>query len=97
MVGNPQLITLRLLSTHHPWVKWQRNPRSVAKTLIHARICYLDVNWLISLKISACRASKANESQASYSVEHANIFQYQSYSHSDDILKSNINTDIWYI
>jgi hypothetical protein len=44
--------------------------------------------------------SKANESQTSYSVEQADIFQYQSYSHLDDmfiILKSNINTDIWYI
>jgi hypothetical protein len=42
------------------------------------------------------RVSEANESQASYSVEQADIFQYQSYSHSDDmciILKSNINTD----
>jgi hypothetical protein len=40
--------------------------------------------------------SEANESQTSYSVEQADIFQYQSYSHSDDmfiILKSNINTD----
>jgi hypothetical protein len=42
------------------------------------------------------RVSEANESQTSYSVEQADIFQYQSYSHSDDmfiILKSNINTD----
>jgi hypothetical protein len=42
------------------------------------------------------RVSQANESQTSYSVEQADIFQYQSYSHSDDIfiiLKSNINTD----
>jgi hypothetical protein len=42
------------------------------------------------------RVSEANESQASDSVEQADIFQYQSYSHSDDIfiiLKSNINTD----
>jgi hypothetical protein len=40
--------------------------------------------------------SEANESQTSYSVEQADIFQYQSYSHSDDmfiILRSNINTD----
>ena len=40
--------------------------------------------------------SEANESQTSYSVEQADIFQYQSYSHSDDMfinLKSNINTD----
>jgi hypothetical protein len=40
------------------------------------------------------RVSEANESQASYSVEQADIFQY--HSHSDDmfiILKSNINTD----
>jgi hypothetical protein len=40
--------------------------------------------------------SEANESQTSYSVEQAEIFQYQLYSHSDDmfiILKSNINTD----
>jgi hypothetical protein len=40
--------------------------------------------------------SKTHESQTSYSVEQADIFQYQSYSHSDDmfiILKSNINTD----
>jgi hypothetical protein len=40
--------------------------------------------------------SEANESQAAYSVEQADIFQYQRYSHSDDmfiILKSNINTD----
>jgi hypothetical protein len=38
--------------------------------------------------------SEVNVSQASYSVEQAGIFQYQSYSHSDDmfiILKSNIN------
>ena len=42
------------------------------------------------------RVSETNESQASYSVEQADIFQYQSYSHSDDmfiILKSNINAD----
>jgi hypothetical protein len=47
-----------------------------------------------------CRVSETNESQTSYSVEQADIFQYQSYSHSDDmfiILKSNINMDIWYI
>jgi hypothetical protein len=40
--------------------------------------------------------SETNESQTSYSVEQADIFQYQPYSHSDDmfiILKSNINTD----
>jgi hypothetical protein len=40
--------------------------------------------------------SKANEPQASYSVEQFDIFQYQRYSHSDDmfiILKSNIKTD----
>jgi hypothetical protein len=40
--------------------------------------------------------SEANESQTSYSVEQTDIYQYQSYSHSDDmlsILKSNINTD----
>jgi hypothetical protein len=34
------------------------------------------------------RVSEANESQTSYSVEQANIFQYQSYSHSDDMLSS---------
>jgi hypothetical protein len=42
------------------------------------------------------RVSEANESQTSYSVEQADIFQYQSYSHSDDIyiiLKTTINTD----
>ena len=42
------------------------------------------------------RVSETNESQTSYSVEQADIFQYQPYSHSDDmfiILKSNINTD----
>jgi excinuclease UvrABC helicase subunit UvrB len=40
--------------------------------------------------------SEANESQTSYFVEQTDIFQYQSYSHSDDIfiiLKSTINTD----
>ena len=40
------------------------------------------------------RVSEANELQTSYSVEQADIFQYQSYSHSDDmliILISNIN------
>jgi hypothetical protein len=44
----------------------------------------------------AWRVSEANESQTSYSVEQADIFQYQSYLHSDDmfiILKSIINTD----
>ena len=42
------------------------------------------------------RVSETNESQTSYSVEQAYIFQYQSYSHSYDmfiILTSNINTD----
>jgi hypothetical protein len=36
------------------------------------------------------------ESQTSYSMEQADIIQYQSYAHSDDmfiILKSNINMD----
>ena len=76
-------------------------------THISTCICYQDVNWLIP-KISVCRAriwtcwrvSKANESQTSYSIEQADIFQNRSYSHSDDmfiILKSNKNTDIWYI
>jgi hypothetical protein len=40
--------------------------------------------------------NEVNESQSSNSVEQAEIIQYQSYSHSDDmfiILKSNINTD----
>jgi hypothetical protein len=39
---------------------------------------------------------RVSESQSSYSVEQADMFPYQSYSHSDDmfiILKSNINTD----
>jgi hypothetical protein len=31
------------------------------------------------------RVSEANESRTSYSVEEADIFQYQSYSHSDDM------------
>ena len=68
---------------------------------------YLDVKYLIP-NISACRAriwnllasQRENVSQTSYSVEQTDIFQYQSYSHSNDmfiILKSNINTDIWYI
>ena len=46
------------------------------------------------------RVSDTNESQTSYSVEQADIFQNQSFSHSDDmviILKSNKNTNIWYI
>ena len=54
-------------------------------------MCYVDLNWLIP-KISACWA----RIWTSYSVEQADIFQYQSYSHSDDmiiILKSNINMD----
>jgi hypothetical protein len=44
------------------------------------------------------RVSEANESQTLYSVEQADIFQYLSYSHSDDmfiILKSNINTNLY--
>jgi hypothetical protein len=39
---------------------------------------------------------EANESLSSYSVEQADIFQYQTYSHSDDrfiILKLNISTN----
>jgi hypothetical protein len=43
------------------------------------------------------RVGEANESQTSYSPEQADIYQYESYLHSDDIfiiLKSNINTDI---
>jgi hypothetical protein len=66
-------------------------------------ICYLDVDWLIpnisSYRVKCevwWRVSGANESQTSYSFEQADIFQYQSYSHSDDmliILRSNINTN----
>jgi hypothetical protein len=44
------------------------------------------------------RVSEVNESQTSYSVEQADIFQYQSYSHSDGlfiILKSNITNLAW--
>jgi hypothetical protein len=47
----------------------------------------------------SCNFSRENTNidvQTSYSVEQADIFQYQSYSHSDDmfiILKSIINTD----
>ena len=26
IIGKPQLITLQLLSTHHQWDNWQRNP-----------------------------------------------------------------------
>jgi hypothetical protein len=48
------------------------------------------------MKNEVCwRVSEANESQTSYSVEQADIFQHQSYSHSDDIfiiLNSTINT-----
>jgi hypothetical protein len=68
----------------------------------NVRICiyYLDVNWLIP-KISAYRARIWSLLAIdSYSTEQADIFQYQSYLHSDDIfiiLKSNIITDIWYV
>jgi hypothetical protein len=65
-------------------------------------ICYLDVNWKYQPtepEYEVCwRVSEANESQASYSVEQADIFQNQSYSHSDDIfiiLRSTINTDTY--
>jgi hypothetical protein len=44
---------------------------------------------------------EANESQTSYSVEHADIFQYQSYSYPDNIffpcnlfLKKNTSMEI---
>jgi VCBS repeat-containing protein len=40
------------------------------------------------------RVSEANESQASYSVEQADIFQYQSYSHSDDMFII-LSHDLW--
>jgi hypothetical protein len=43
------------------------------------------------------RVSEANQSQTSYSVEQADIFQYQSYSHSDDmfiILRFNMEKNI---
>ena len=64
-------------------------------------IYYLDVNWLIP-KISAYRARIWSlMASDSYSPEQADIFQYQSYLHSDDkfiILKSNIIiTDILYV
>ena len=35
IVGNPQLIALILLSPRHPWVNWQRNPRSHVIVLKH--------------------------------------------------------------
>ena len=39
-----------------------------------------------------CRVSEVNKSQTSYSVEQADIFQYQSYSHSDDMFSlSSLN------
>jgi len=58
-------------------------------------------NMSVEPRYDVCwRVSEANESQTSYYVEQTDIFQYQLYSHSDDIfiiLKSNINMDIWYI
>ena len=35
IAGNPQLITLRLPSTHDQWDKWQRNPYSHVIILKH--------------------------------------------------------------
>lgn len=35
IVGNPQLSTVRLLSTQHPCVNWLRNPRFVEKKAIN--------------------------------------------------------------
>ena len=43
-----------------------------------------------------CQVSEANQSQTSYSVEQADIFQHQSYSHDMCIILKS-NTDIWYI
>jgi hypothetical protein len=57
-------------------------------------VCVLDTIYgLVTKKIAVgnleyevCwRVSEANESQTSYSVEQADIFQYQSYSHSDEM------------
>jgi hypothetical protein len=45
---------------------------------------------------ACCGVREANESQTSYSGKQGDIFQYKSYSHSDDmfiILKSSINMD----
>jgi hypothetical protein len=38
------------------------------------------------------RVSEANESHTSYSVEQADIFQYQSYSHSDDSVTRSLRS-----
>jgi hypothetical protein len=57
--------------------------------------CFPEVNSVFPSQYG-WRVSEAYESQTSYSVKQDDIFQYQSYSHSDDmliILKSNINTN----
>ena len=51
IIGNPQLITLRLLSTHRLWVNWQRNLRFIGKsrliliTNIIDCYCYIFLRW----------------------------------------------------
>ena len=42
IVGNPQLITLRLLSTHLLWINWQRNLRFIGKSRLILIIKIID-------------------------------------------------------
>jgi hypothetical protein len=67
----------------------------------HVIITLISTHWVLvtvprpqpTQRMSTLQGRRTDESQSSYSVEQADIFQYQSYSHSDDILKSNIKTD----
>ena len=100
---------IRVLSRYLP-MGWYRCGTSgvyvrAKLTLLLINIVYIIWMWIdwyrkyqpAEPEYEVCwRVSEANESQTSYFVEQTDIFQYQSYSHSDDIfiiLKSTINTD----
>jgi hypothetical protein len=54
IVGKPQLITLRILSTHRLWVNWQRNVRFIGKSRLILIIKIIDWYCLSFLRWKSC-------------------------------------------
>jgi hypothetical protein len=53
-VGDPQLITLRLLSSHRLWVNWQRNLRFIGKGRLILMIKFIDWYCLYCFRAKSC-------------------------------------------
>jgi hypothetical protein len=54
IVDNPQLITLRLLSTHLLWINWQINPRFIGESRLILIIKMIDWYCLYLIRWKSC-------------------------------------------